>query len=196
MKQSHVPAYFTQDWFANAAPALREAVQRSQSRLLRSQATLARSLRGLEQVAEFAESRLKACLAERGCTAPLRGTELLRVESTWHWIGLRTLYSHRRDNLLQAALQNFADDESFTPQSAIALSANIHVTAAEVQGIAFTGAQTPASHFAMPTEHYLVDPLPLAPASFAALCRTLDLGGNTRLIWISISPSPRYVSRQ
>ena len=177
LKQSHVPAYFTQDWFANAAPDLREAVQRSQSRLLRSQATLARSLRGLEQVAEFAESRLKACLAEQDCTAPLRGTELLRVESTWHWIGLRTLYSHRRDNLLQAALQNFADDESFTPQSAIALSANIHVTAAEVQGIAFTGAQTPASHFAMHTEHYQVEPLPLAPASFAALCRTLDLGG-------------------
>ncbi|WP_434519024.1 hypothetical protein [Pseudomonas sp. NFX1] len=42
LKQSHVPAYFTQDWFANAAPDLREAVQRSQSRLLRSQATLAR----------------------------------------------------------------------------------------------------------------------------------------------------------
>lgn len=177
LKQSQLPSFYTQDWYANAAPDLRQAVQRSQSRLLRPQAMLARSLKGLEQVTAFAEPLLLAALAEQGCTAPLRGTELLRVESTWHWAGLRNLFSHRRDNLLQAALQNFADDESFTPQSAIALSATIQVTTIEVQGTAILGPQTAPAHFPLSSERYQVQRLPLAPATFATLCRALDLGG-------------------
>ncbi|ATP44885.1 hypothetical protein CR511_12825 [Pseudomonas putida] len=176
LRQSQLSAYYTQAWFANAAPDLRQAVHRSQSRLLRSQSTLARALEGLEQITAFAEPRLTARLAEYGCSAPLRGTELLRVESTWHWAGMRYLDSHRRDTLLQAALQNFADDEHFSAQSAIALSPNIQVTTVQLQGTVVLGPQTSPAHFPLVSERYEVERLPLTPAAFATLCRSLDLG--------------------
>ncbi|MFV3289895.1 dermonecrotic toxin domain-containing protein [Pseudomonas sp. NY11955] len=177
LQQTQANAWQQQDWFANAAPDLRQAVHTSQARLIRSQATLARSLKGLKQITEFAEPLLQARLAEHGLDAPLRNSQLLRVEHNWHWVGLRYLYSHRRDNLLQAALQNFADDEVFTSQSAIALKDNIHVTAIQVQGYAPMGMQVPVARFALKSEHYQVDRLPLAPEAFATLCRGLDLGG-------------------
>ena len=52
LRQSQLPAYYTQAWFANAAPDLRQAVHRSQSRLLRSQAMLARSLKAAAALIE------------------------------------------------------------------------------------------------------------------------------------------------
>lgn len=176
LKQSQSADQYHQDWFANAAPDLREAVQASQSRLLRSQAALARSLKGLQQITEFAEPLLQAQLAQRGFTAPLRSCELLRVERAWHWLGLQFLNSHRRDNLLQAGLQNFADDETFSAQSAIALSTQIQVSEVQVLGTTLIGMQSPVAHFPLASETYQVTPLPLAPATFAALCRELDLG--------------------
>ncbi|MFJ4065753.1 dermonecrotic toxin domain-containing protein [Pseudomonas sp. NPDC089996] len=167
---------FDQAWYENAAPDLREAVQASHMRLLRSQATLARALKGLKQISEFAEPILQARLAELGFTATLRGSELLRVERDWSWTALRYLYNHRRDNLLQAALQNFADDETFTHESAIALSGAIHVTPITVQATAMTGAQTPTAHFLLNSEQYQVERLELTPETFAQTCRALDLG--------------------
>ncbi|MGE8383898.1 MAG: dermonecrotic toxin domain-containing protein, partial [Pseudomonas putida] len=177
LQQSQASPWHEQDWFANAAPDLRQAVCASQARLVRSQAALARSLRGLKQITEFAEPLLQNFLAERGFNAPVQDSRLLRVERTWHWNGLRYLYSHRSDNLLQAALQNFADDEAFTSQSAIALSSNIQVTHIQVQGSAVIGMQAPVAHFPLTSERFQVEPLPLAPASFATHCRELDLGG-------------------
>jgi len=177
LKQTQDAPWQQQDGFANAAPDLRAAVYASQARLIRAQAALARSLKGLKQISEFAEPLLQGRLAEQGFDTPLRSTQLLRVERTWHWVGLRHLYSHRRDNLLQAALQNFADDETFTPESAIALSGDIHATAVEVQGTATLGMQVPAAHFPLKSERYQVRRLPLTPQAFATLCRELDLGG-------------------
>ena len=177
LKQSHDAQWQKQDWFANAAPDLRQAVHASHARLMRSQAALARSLKGLRQISEFAEPLLQGCLAEHGVHAPVRKCQLLRVERNWHWIGLRYLNSHRRDNLLQAALQNFADDEAFTAESAIALSDDIHVFKVEVQGSAPIGLQAPAAHFALSSERYQVEHLPITPETFATLCRALDLGG-------------------
>ncbi|CAI3801981.1 hypothetical protein GLGCALEP_02999 [Pseudomonas sp. MM221] len=177
LRQTRANPWQAQAWFANAAPDLRQAVHASQARLVGSQAVLARALKGLKQITEFAEPLLQSRLAELGFHAPLRNSQLLRVERNWHWVGLRYLYSHRRDNLLQAALQNFADDEVFTPQSAVALNANIHVSAVEVQGYAPIGMQAPAAQFALKSERYQVDRLPLTPEAFAKLCRELDLGG-------------------
>ncbi|MGE8370831.1 MAG: dermonecrotic toxin domain-containing protein [Pseudomonas putida] len=177
LQQSQASPWHEQDWFANAAPDLRQAVCASQARLVRSQAAVARSLRGLKQITEFAEPLLQNFLAERGFNAPVQYSRLLRVERTWHWNGLRYLYSHRSDNLLQAALQNFADDEAFTSQSAIALSSNIQVTRIQVQGSAVIGMQAPVAHFPLTSERFQVEPLPLAPATFATYCRELDLGG-------------------
>lgn len=177
LKQTQVAPWQAQDWYANAAPDLRQAVDTSHTRLQHAQAAMARSLKGLKQITEFAQPMLEAHLAERGFHAPLRHSQLLRVERRWHWVGLRYLYSHRRDNLLQAALQNFASDETFTPESAIALSDSIQVTPLQVQGSAPLGMQVPAAHFTLMSERYQVERLPLTPAAFASLCRELDLGG-------------------
>ncbi|WP_043200116.1 dermonecrotic toxin domain-containing protein [Pseudomonas putida] len=177
LQQSQVSPWHEQAWFANAAPDLRQAVRASQVHLARSQAALARSLRGLKQITEFAEPLLQHVLAEQGFHACVHNIRLLRVERTWHWNGLRYIYSHRSDNLLQAALQNFADDEAFTSQSAIALSGNIQVTRIQVQGSAVIGMQAPVAYFPLTSERFQVEPLPLSPATFATRCRELDLGG-------------------
>lgn len=177
LRQSLRLEAFDQDWYNNAAPDLREAVQASHTRLLHSQARLARLLQGLQQITEFAEPILQARLAELGFTAPLRGSELLRVERSWSWSALGYLYSHRRDNVLQAALQNFADDETFTRESAIALSDAIHVTPITVHGRVVTGPQTPTAQVELASEQYQVERLALTPEAFAQACRELDLGG-------------------
>ncbi|QXI45691.1 MULTISPECIES: leucine-rich repeat domain-containing protein [Pseudomonas] len=176
LPRTQVAPWQAQDWFANSPPDLRQAVRASSTRLLHAQAALAHSLQGLKQITEFAEPLLQGRLAHHGIQA-LRSTELLRVERTWHWGGMRYLYRHQRHNLLQAALQNFADDEAFTAESAIALSGNIQVTAVEVQGSVTLGMQVPVAHFPLKSERYRVERLPLAPSAFATLCRELDLGG-------------------
>lgn len=176
LKQTQIAPWQGQAWFANAAPDLREAVDASQARLMHAQAALACSLEGLKQITEFAEPLLQGRLAQHGFHASLHNTQLLRVERSWHWSVLHYLYRHRRDNLLQAALQNFTDDEAFTPESAIALSANIQVTPVLVHGSFPLGMQVPVARVALESERYQVERLPLAPADFATLCRDLDLG--------------------
>lgn len=49
LKQTQTAPWQTQDWFANAAPDLRQAVHASQARLIHSQAALARALKGLNR---------------------------------------------------------------------------------------------------------------------------------------------------
>ncbi|MBF8703691.1 leucine-rich repeat domain-containing protein [Pseudomonas putida] len=176
LKRTQTAPWQAQAWFANAAPDLRETVHASQARLTQAQAALAGSLKGLKQITEFAEPLLQRRLAEHGFHAPLRNSQLLRVERSWQWAALRYLYRHRRDNLLQAALQNFASDEVFTAESAIALNEDIQVTPILVQGSTPLGMQAPLAHFPLKSEHYQVERLPLEPAAFAILCRDLDLG--------------------
>ncbi|MDW9406356.1 hypothetical protein GE454_25310, partial [Pseudomonas soli] len=68
-------------WFANAAPHLREAVEVSQASLMRSQRTLARHLRGLQNITEFAEPLLTERLRmQHGLITPLRSTSLIVVK--------------------------------------------------------------------------------------------------------------------
>lgn len=176
LRDSLMPAPLQTDTFGNAAPHLREAVQCSWARLKRSQANLARALKGLQQIGEFAEPLLTAALRAQGFTAPLQGSELLRVESTWHWQGMSFINSHRRASLLQAALQNFADDETFGAQSAIARTENIAIKPRRVLGSVYNGDGGAASTLWLTSETYQVTSLPLAPATFAQLCRELDIG--------------------
>ncbi|HAL68131.1 MAG TPA: hypothetical protein DCP84_10690 [Pseudomonas sp.] len=176
LKQTQQPPWETQDWFCNAPPDLREAVAASHRRLVNAQAALGRAMRGLEQVAEFAERAVQQGLQAQGLNVDLKACELLRVEQTWRWVGLRYVYSHQRENIVRAALQNFGEDEVFSSQSAIALSKNIHITPITVTGTAPIGMQVPAAQFPIDSERYQVTPLPLTPAAFAAMMRALDLG--------------------
>lgn len=165
------------DWFANAAPDLREAVLASQARLRHAQDALARSLKALKQIVEFAEPLLTEHLKnDHGFTASLRDSELLRVHQTWHWRGGVYTNSHERQSLLQAALQNFSDDPGFGAHSALALRADSSVQPITVEGAVVVSPDVPAAAIALPSEHYQVTPLPLSPAAFAQTCRQLDLG--------------------
>ena len=164
-------------WFANAAPDLREAVLASQTCLRRAQDVLARALKGLKQIAEFAEPLLRQRLQrEHGFTATLADSELLSVQQKWHWQGGVYTNHHERQGLLQAALQNFSEDPGFGKFSAVALRADIRVQTAAVQGSVFIGPDVPAASVELPSETYQVRALPLSPTSFARTCRQLDLG--------------------
>ncbi|WP_194788867.1 dermonecrotic toxin domain-containing protein [Pseudomonas sp. UFMG81] len=163
-------------WFANAARDLREAVLASQARLAHSQQALARSLKGLRQITEFCEPLLQARLAQHGSVAPVRGTELLRVQRTWSWLGSVFQYSSERHSLLQAALLNFAVDETFDNHSALAAPDDIHVRDITIEGTAPGSYDTPGANFPLPSQAYQVKALPLGPQAFADLCRELDLG--------------------
>lgn len=180
------------DWFANAAPDLREAVLASQTRLRRAQDILARALRGLKQIAEFAEPLLRQRLQrDHGFTATLADSELLSVQQEWHWQGGVYTNRHDRQGLLQAALQNFSEDPGFGEFSAVALRADISVQPAVVQGSVFIGPDLPAASVELPSETYQVTPLPLSPASFARTCRQLDLGERYQAHLRQIFESPR-----
>ncbi|CAG8863279.1 hypothetical protein PS627_00215 [Pseudomonas fluorescens] len=181
LRRSHLPLQglpgAEADWFANAAPDLRDAVLASQLRLQRSQQALARSLRGLQQIAEFCEPLLKqALLQQHGFTAQLADSELLRVKRTWQWQGNVYLNTHERQRLLQAALQNFEDGATFEEHSAIALHTDISVQPVRVKGTVFVSPDLPGAPIVLQSEAYQVTPLPLDPAAFAITCRELDLG--------------------
>ncbi|MBA1189256.1 leucine-rich repeat domain-containing protein [Pseudomonas entomophila] len=164
-------------WFANAAPDLREAVEASQAALRHAEQTLARSLKGLQQIEAFAEPLLRERLAhDHGLTGPLDDYQLLHVQRTWHWQGARYLNRHERQGLLQAALQNFADDVVFEAPSALARRDAIEVTPITVHASVFVSPDLPGASLALPSERYQVTPLPLTAAAFAETCRQLDLG--------------------
>ena len=139
---------------------------------------MARSLKGLQQINAFAEPLLRERLAGvPGLTGPLEDYQLLQVRRTWHWQGACCLYSHTRCGLLQAALQNFADDAVFDAPSAVARREAIQVTPITVQGSVFVSPDLPGAPLDLPSERYQVDPSLLTAHAFADLCRQLDLGG-------------------
>lgn len=186
LRDSLTPAHGLPDarpaWFANAAPDLREAVEASHARLQSSQHTLARSLKGLKQISEYAEPLLQArLLEEHRLGVPVRHAQLLHVRKTWHWIGARFTYAHERHSLLQAALQNFADDVEFAEHSALAKPDDIAVRKLRVQGMVAVGGAGPGATFDLPSEQYQVKALPLLPQAFAKSCRELDLGQGYQL---------------
>ncbi|WP_337993374.1 dermonecrotic toxin domain-containing protein [Pseudomonas rubra] len=165
------------DWFANAAPYLKDALLDSQAQLHRSQQALARSLKGLQSIAGFAEPLLRArLLADHGFNASLPASELVRVYQEYHWIGSRYLYSHDRQPLLEAALHNFGDDVSFSADSALALSADIEVEPITVSSFVTISPDLPAHALHLPSERYRIKRLALSPQAFAQSCRQLDLG--------------------
>lgn len=179
LQQALIPVYGFADewapWFANAAPDLREKVVASNARLMHSQRALARSLKGLQQIAEFTEP----LLVERLQTAhhlntSVRTSELIRIRHLFTW---QTYVSqHERHSLLEAALQNFADDATFSPDSALALTDDIQIKPIRVVGQTTLGDSETLVDIELDSETYSIKSLPLAPADYAQTCRELDLG--------------------
>jgi len=163
------------DWFANAAPDLREAVQTSQSRLIRSQRALARALKGLKNIAEFAEPLLAQALAtNHHLSVPLRSSELIHIRHLFSW---QTYVSqHERRNLLEAALHNFEDGLEFSRESALALAGDAQVEKVVVIGKTTLGDSDTQVDIELESETYTIKALDLSPQDFAQTCRALDLG--------------------
>ena len=179
LNQTFLPAQGLTDthpaWFANAAPDLREAVLTSQARLAHSQQALARSLKGLKNVAEFAEPLLAQQLtSEHQLSAPLRNTELIHIH---HLFTFETYVSqHERRSLLEAALHNFEDEVEFSRESALALSGDAQIEKTAVVGKTSLGDSETRVDIELESETYEITPLRLTPADFARTCRALDLG--------------------
>ncbi|AIL61561.1 dermonecrotic toxin domain-containing protein [Pseudomonas alkylphenolica] len=163
------------DWFANAAPDLREAVQASQTRLARSQNTLARALKGLKNIAEFAEPLLAQALAtHHQLSVPLRSSELIHIHHLFTW---QTYVSqHERRSLLDAALHNFENAIEFSRESALALAGDAQVEKTVVIGKTTLGDSETLVDIELESEAYSIKPLRLSPENFARTCRSLDLG--------------------
>lgn len=179
LRQTLLPAQGLADtqaaWFANAAPDLREAVLASQARLAHSQQALAHALKGLKNIAEFAEPLLAHQLAtEHQLAAPLRSTELVHIH---HLFSFDTYVSqHERRSLLEAALHNFEDDVEFSRESALALAGDAQVEKTVVIGNTTLGDNETRVDITLESEAYSIKPLKLTPLDFARTCRALDLG--------------------
>ncbi|PYB83370.1 dermonecrotic toxin domain-containing protein [Pseudomonas soli] len=162
-------------WFANAAPHLREAVKASQARLMRSQRTLARHLRGLKNINEFAEPLLAERLRKQhGLSTPLRSTSLIVVKRFYTFQVYTIHHEHR--SLLQAALQNFAETVTFDRDSALALEGDWQVNEGLVTGKTTLGDSETEVDIELPSEQIRIKPLALSPAAFATTCHELDIG--------------------
>lgn len=163
------------DWFANAAPDLREAVLASQARLTHSQQALARALKGLKNIAAFAEPLLAQQLkSEHQLSVPLRTSELIHIH---HLFTFDTHVSHHeRRSLLEAALHNFEDAVEFSRDSVLALAGDVQVAPTVVFGKTTLGDSETRVDIELESEFYQIKPLSLSPAAFARTCRELDLG--------------------
>ncbi|MBV4504770.1 hypothetical protein HU751_007900 [Pseudomonas sp. BW13M1] len=162
-------------WFANAAPHLREAVQTSQTRLMQAQRALARHLRGLKNINEFADPLLSERLrTQHGFSAPLRSTSLVWVKHLYSFQAYLTHHEHR--SLLEAGLHNFSDAVTFNRDSALALDGDWQVSQSVVTGKTTLGDSETVVDIDLPSEQIRIKPLALTPEAFARTCRELDLG--------------------
>lgn len=163
------------DWFANAPPHLREAVEASQARLMDAQRLLAKQLRGLKSINAFAEPLLAERLRNsHGFSAPLRKAGLIWLKHFYTFQVYVTHHEHR--SLLEAALQNFSDQVMFSWDSALALDGDWTVRKTTVTGRTTLGDSETEVGIALPSEQVTTKPLALSPADFARTCRELDIG--------------------
>lgn len=149
------------DWLANSLPEHREAVRIARQRYRRASETLASTLKAYKGVLTFAEPLLQACLDKAlGETLDLHTTDLVQFhEASDLWL-LSTRTTYQKQSLLQAALQNFGDDVTFLPKSAVTLQDHFNIELSETLKLTYRY-----------TRHHL------QPSMFAELCRKLDLGG-------------------
>lgn len=163
------------DWFAGAAPPLRAAVEASQARLMGSQRLLAGQLRGLMSINAFAEPLLAERLRNtHGFSAPLRKAGLVWLKHVYTFQVYVTHHEHR--SLLEAALQNFSDQVTFSWDSALALDTDWAALKTTVMGKTTLGDSETEVDIALPSEQVTLKPLTLSPSAFARTCRELDIG--------------------
>lgn len=150
--------------FAQAKPELRQALLDSQVRSRASSHALAKTLKDFKGITEFATSLLTEAMRNKfGITPDVNKTVLFHLRSP-----------NRLDQitLLQAALRNFEVDESFDEVSLQETSA---LAAAGSLSVEYYGEPLDI-HGTLAAKYIIRNKLPIQPASFARLCRTLDVG--------------------
>lgn len=151
------------DWFEAATSVHRQIVRDSQKRSRTSNETLAKTLKGLKGVTEFAQPLLEAALQKKfGLTVDVVNTFFYNVYS-WG--------PQEEESLLQLALRNFEDDQVFAEKIIIAergASAPDKLVEGELYGWNAPPRQDP--------KRYKIKKLSTKPVEFAALCRDLDIG--------------------
>jgi len=150
------------DWFARATATQQQALLDSQARLRRSKRGLAGLLRHFKGITDFAEPLLKARLkADFGVELDVHTAQLVRLTREWKFNGRWQDVTAHTQSLLQAALQNFAADASFTDDDCLTADG------------AYSVAEKVIYEPAVVT---FTQPLGFRVQAFARLCHDLDLG--------------------
>lgn len=150
--------------FAQAKPELRQAFLKSQARSLASHHALAKTLKDFKGITEFATPLLMDAMRSQYRITPDVNKTLL-----FH---MRAPNRHDAQTLLQAALRNFVADESFEEVALQESSALAPVGSLETH---YYG--EPVDRRGTRLAKYVIrNKLPVKPASYASLCRDLDLG--------------------
>lgn len=151
-------------WFEETSSVQRQIVRDSQQHSRTSNETLAKTLKGLKSVTEFAQPLLEQALQKKFA---------LKVDVTQTWLYEPLFSSHlgTDQNLLQLALRNFESDQSFDERTIIAEQGESAPMGAGGDGL--YGWYYPKSG---PSACYKIRKLAIEPADFAALCRELDIG--------------------
>ncbi|MGL5995435.1 MAG: NEL-type E3 ubiquitin ligase domain-containing protein [Pseudomonas proteolytica] len=144
-------------WYASASPPQHEALQRTNAEGWRTQNEVDRQLDEVRDVYAFAEPLLKKAIADRyGLHLDVKATFLnLYIAKTlpWYALTISAGVTSRKVSLLDAALHNFAQSETFEEDSC-------YISQPDYRG------------------HFTTQPLhdTMTIAQFKALCRELDLG--------------------
>lgn len=159
MAEGSLPA-----WFAALPVDQRQIVRDSQARSRTSNETLAKTLKGFKSVAEFAQPLLEAALEKKFG---------LQVDTTktWWYSEILTDALGTDQTLLQLALRNFREGQTFSARELIAEQGEPAPMGRGSEGL--YGWYYPKSG---PSKCYKIKKLPIPPAEFAALCRELDIG--------------------
>lgn len=155
-------------WLNQATQALRQALQASQQRSRASHADLARALKGLKGIIDFAEPLLEEKLKTAfGQSLDVNQSEFVRITYESVPLSLTSITRPRILSLLKAALQNFEHNESFETGTALAPPGafNWEPAGREVAGTGYT-------HY----QFRYTEKLPITAQAFAETCRELDLG--------------------
>ncbi|WP_415760380.1 NEL-type E3 ubiquitin ligase domain-containing protein [Pseudomonas sp. LT1P18] len=152
------------DWFAALTGVQQQIVRNSQKRSRASNDALAKTLKGLKGLTEFAQPLLEAALQKKyGLTVDVANTLFYKMYNATDSVEEQTL--------LQAALRNFEDGQSFADEVIVG-ERGASVSNVRVQGQLYGWTDPPRGR----VELYKIKKLPIKPVEFAALCRDLDIG--------------------
>jgi len=166
------------DWFKRAGSELQQQIRDSQKLSRTSNETLAKTLKDLKGLVEFAQPLLEQALNVRFG---------LKIDVTQAFFyNLKNAESSTEDqSLLQLALRNFEDGQVFTKRQFIAVRGQKLVDTRNrvlYSKPKVEETQVYAEHFAWQegpnhqTTLYQISKLALEPGEFAVLCRELDIG--------------------